>query len=240
MAARSSSGFRLLAASDVQGALQPGFRLCLRCPCLLQEQDAPQATDFGFPAAFLVLYQVGLGQRLEAVCCDPGGQRRPPAWCTSTGRSALSPRSARRRSPGPGPSPPRPGPAGRPTHASWFHGLPTMEIPARLKARRRPLPACARPARPAQLKDHGRHTSRPRQTGSASAWANARASWRRSRACAGYPRHQRVMRHGLSSPHPDLDPNGTLAHGAALACSRRCHPPGAGGPPSTPAKEPRA
>jgi hypothetical protein len=30
-------GFRLLAASDVQGALQPGFRLLRLCHCLPQE-----------------------------------------------------------------------------------------------------------------------------------------------------------------------------------------------------------
>ena len=62
-------GFRLLAAGDVQGPLQPGFRLRLRRPRLPQEQDAPQATDFRFPAAFLMLLHqgVGLGQRLETV-----------------------------------------------------------------------------------------------------------------------------------------------------------------------------
>ena len=62
--------FRLLAAGDVQGPLQPGFRLRRRCPRLPQEQDAPQATDFCFPVAFLMLLHQGvrLGQRLEAVC----------------------------------------------------------------------------------------------------------------------------------------------------------------------------
>ena len=69
MAARSSSDFRLLAAGDVQGAPQPGFRLRLRRPRLSQEQDASEATDFRFPPAFLMLLHqgVGLGQRLEAV-----------------------------------------------------------------------------------------------------------------------------------------------------------------------------
>ena len=61
--------FRLLAVGDVQGPLQPGFCLRLRCPRLPQEQDAPEAIDFRFPVAFLMLlYQgVGFGQRLEAV-----------------------------------------------------------------------------------------------------------------------------------------------------------------------------
>src|SRR4029453_2048365 len=61
--------FGLLAAGDVQGPLQPGFCLRLWRPRLPQEQDAPQATDFRFPVAFLMLlYQgVGLSQRLEAV-----------------------------------------------------------------------------------------------------------------------------------------------------------------------------
>ena len=68
MAARSQR-FRLLAAGDVQGPLQPGFRLRLRRPRLPQEQDAPEARDFRFPPAFLMLLHqgVGLGQRLEAV-----------------------------------------------------------------------------------------------------------------------------------------------------------------------------
>jgi hypothetical protein len=49
--------------------LEPGFRLRLRCLRLPQEQNAPEATDFCFPPAFLVLlYQgMGLGQRLKAV-----------------------------------------------------------------------------------------------------------------------------------------------------------------------------
>ena len=61
--------FRLLTAGNVQGSLQPGFRLRLRRPRLPQEQDAPEAIDFRLPPAFLLLlYQgVGLGQRLEAV-----------------------------------------------------------------------------------------------------------------------------------------------------------------------------
>ena len=61
--------FGLLPAGDVQGPLQPGFRLRLRRPRLPQEQDAPEAIDFRFPPAFLLLLHqgVGLGQRLEAV-----------------------------------------------------------------------------------------------------------------------------------------------------------------------------
>jgi hypothetical protein len=49
--------------------LEAGFRLRLRRPRLSQEQDAPQARDFRFPKAFLMLlYQgVGLGQHLEAI-----------------------------------------------------------------------------------------------------------------------------------------------------------------------------
>jgi hypothetical protein len=59
----------LLAGGDIQSPLQPGFRFRLRCPWLPQKQDAPQATDFRFPPAFLVLLHqgVGLGQCLEAV-----------------------------------------------------------------------------------------------------------------------------------------------------------------------------
>ena len=43
----------------------------LWCPLLPQEQDAPQARDFRFPKAFLMLlYQgVGLGQCLKTVFC---------------------------------------------------------------------------------------------------------------------------------------------------------------------------
>ena len=62
-------GFGLLAPGDVQGALQPGFRLRQRRPPLPQEQDAPEAIDFRFPPAFVMLLheRVGLRQRLEAV-----------------------------------------------------------------------------------------------------------------------------------------------------------------------------
>ena len=63
--------FCLLTAGDVQGLLQPGFRLLLLCRRLPQEQDAPKAMDFRCPPAFLLLlYQgVGLGECLEAVFC---------------------------------------------------------------------------------------------------------------------------------------------------------------------------
>jgi hypothetical protein len=62
-------GFRLLAAGDVQSPLEPGFRLRRRCLRLPQEQDAPEATNFRFPPAFVMLLHqgVGLGQRLEAL-----------------------------------------------------------------------------------------------------------------------------------------------------------------------------
>ena len=52
--------FRLLAAGDVQRPLQPSFRFRLRCPRLPQEQDTPEAMDFRFPVAFLVLLQQGV------------------------------------------------------------------------------------------------------------------------------------------------------------------------------------
>src|SRR5437899_845092 len=42
-------GFRLLAAGDLQGALEAGFRLLWLWHRLPQEQDAPQATDLRFP-----------------------------------------------------------------------------------------------------------------------------------------------------------------------------------------------
>jgi hypothetical protein len=60
---------RLLATGDIQGSLKPDFRLRLPCPCLPQEQDAPEASAFRLtPAVLLLLHQgVGLGQRLEAV-----------------------------------------------------------------------------------------------------------------------------------------------------------------------------
>ena len=59
----------LLAAGDVQSPLQPGFCLRLRRPRLPQEQDAPEAVDFRFPVAFLMLLHqgMGLGERLKAV-----------------------------------------------------------------------------------------------------------------------------------------------------------------------------
>ena len=61
--------FGFLAAGDVQGALQPGFRLRLRCPRLPQEQDATETMNFRFPPAFVMLLyeRVGLGQCLEAI-----------------------------------------------------------------------------------------------------------------------------------------------------------------------------
>src|SRR5262249_39734934 len=54
---------------DVQGLLEASFRLRLGYPWLPQEQDAPEAIDFCFPPAFLILLHQGvrLGQRLEAV-----------------------------------------------------------------------------------------------------------------------------------------------------------------------------
>ena len=52
---RVEDGMQVVAAGDIQGPLQPGFRLRLRRPCLPQEQDAPEATDFRFPPAFLLL-----------------------------------------------------------------------------------------------------------------------------------------------------------------------------------------
>src|SRR5262245_34691435 len=45
--------FCILAAGDVQGPPQPGFRLRLWRPPLLQEQDAPEARDFRLPPAFV-------------------------------------------------------------------------------------------------------------------------------------------------------------------------------------------
>ena len=45
----------ILAAGDVESLPQPGFRLRLRRPRLLQEQDAPEARDFRYPPAFLML-----------------------------------------------------------------------------------------------------------------------------------------------------------------------------------------
>ena len=92
-------GFRPLAAGHVQSPLQPGFRLFLRCLRLSQEHDAPQAIDFCFPPAFLMLLHVGvgLGQRLEAVCrVAQDGHRRPPAQYKSMGHSALTQWPARR------------------------------------------------------------------------------------------------------------------------------------------------
>ena len=61
--------FRLLAAGDIQGPPEAGFRLLLLRPRLPQEQDAPEARDFCFaPAGLMLLHQgVGLSQRLEAV-----------------------------------------------------------------------------------------------------------------------------------------------------------------------------
>ena len=64
--------FRLLAAGDVQGALEAFFRSQCRTlhPAFrMQKQDTLQATDFRFPPAFLMLLHqgVGLGQRLQAL-----------------------------------------------------------------------------------------------------------------------------------------------------------------------------
>jgi hypothetical protein len=48
---------------DVQGALEAGLCLRLRRPRLLQEYDAPEAMNFRFPIAFVMLFHqsVGLG-----------------------------------------------------------------------------------------------------------------------------------------------------------------------------------
>src|SRR5262249_58560109 len=51
-------GLGLLAAGNVETLLEAGFRRCLWCPRLLQEQDAPEASDFRFtPAIFMLLHQ---------------------------------------------------------------------------------------------------------------------------------------------------------------------------------------
>src|SRR5262245_6549383 len=47
-------GLGLLAAGDLQGALEAGFRLLWLWHRLPQEQDAPLATDLRFPPAFLL------------------------------------------------------------------------------------------------------------------------------------------------------------------------------------------
>jgi hypothetical protein len=66
--------FGLLETGDIQGALEPGFHRFLGCLRLLQEQNTPQAIDFGFqPALLMLLYQrLGFGQCLEAGGRVPG------------------------------------------------------------------------------------------------------------------------------------------------------------------------
>src|SRR5882724_958081 len=63
-------GFRLLLASNSEGLVKAAFCLLLLRYRLPQEQDAPEAVDFRFPPAFLMLLHQGmcLDQRLEAVC----------------------------------------------------------------------------------------------------------------------------------------------------------------------------
>jgi hypothetical protein len=53
-------GLGLLAAGNLQGALEAGFRLLWLWHRLPQEQDAPQVTDLRFPPAFLS----------ERACCS--------------------------------------------------------------------------------------------------------------------------------------------------------------------------
>src|SRR4029453_19324977 len=69
MAARSSSDFASWRRATSRARCNPGFPLRQWWPRLPQEHDAPEAMDFRFPPAFLLLLHqgMGLGQRLEAV-----------------------------------------------------------------------------------------------------------------------------------------------------------------------------
>src|SRR5215468_10448990 len=62
-------GLGLLVTGYIEGLLEAGFRLRLRCPRLMQKQDPPEAIALRFPPAFLMLlYQgVGFSQGLEAL-----------------------------------------------------------------------------------------------------------------------------------------------------------------------------
>ena len=70
MAARSSSDLASWRRATSRARCNQASASAWRRPRLPQEQDAPEAIDFRFPPAFLLLLHqgVGLGQRLEAVC----------------------------------------------------------------------------------------------------------------------------------------------------------------------------
>jgi hypothetical protein len=53
---------------------EAGFRLFLRCPRLPQEQDTPEAMDFRFPQAFLMLLYQGMG--LSQCLCEQDSEER--------------------------------------------------------------------------------------------------------------------------------------------------------------------
>jgi hypothetical protein len=69
MAARSSSDFASWRRATSRARCTQASASACDAPRLPQEQDAPQATDFRFPVAFLLLLHqgVGLNQRLKAV-----------------------------------------------------------------------------------------------------------------------------------------------------------------------------
>src|SRR5262245_47612170 len=110
-----------------------------------------------------------------------------------------------------------------------------MESPARSRARRQPLPARARLARPSET-----DRRRPPNTAHAPDYEDAAA-----RAPTPGPRGggpglapdtpvtSGAVRHGFGCEPPDLGRCGTPVHGAGLAWSVRWIPPGAGGQQAT-------
>ena len=88
---------------------------------------------------------------------------------------------------------------------------------------------------PAQLRDDGRPTPRKRQTiGMRQLVRQRQGLVEAGQGLLRVPQQPEGQRgNRLGRQHPDLGPCGTPAHGAGLACSGRCLPPGAGGQQAT-------
>ena len=195
------------------GGPRPGldesrFLLPLAAASSAAERGTPEATDFRFPPAFLVLlYQcVGLGQHLEAIFRVAQMVTDVPAGCKSIGHTALPHWPERQRSPGgPGPSPPHPAwPA--PTRARSLPRAAHCGKPCAVESATAAsaCPCTASTSRRYCETKAAQHRANARLYGCDSSCANDRASWRRPELVPGTPATRGSARQRLGRQHPDL------------------------------------